>query len=415
MRLPTTGLWRNPDFLKLWTAETISVFGSLVSGTALSFTAILALKATPFQLSLLSIANLLPKFLAGLVAGVWVDRLRRRPIMIVADIGRALILGTIPAAALLGILRIEQLYAVAFLTGLLTLFFDVANRSFLPTLVGHDELVEGNSKLTASGSVAEFGAFSLAGWLVQWLTGPIAVLIDALSFLLSALFLGRIASTEPVPIPHGEREGMKEELLAGLRFLRGERILLTLAASTLILSFSGQIIGTVIVAFMARDLGFKPGILGMIFAVGGVTSLMGAMGAGPAQQRWGVGPSLAAAVLVSGLGVLLVPLARGATLLSGALLIAQQIITDPAYTVYEINQVSLRQAVTPHAMLGRVNGCLEFVGLGAMLLGALTGGFLGEQLGLRTTLIIGSGGSFLAALWLRFSPVWRVKREQTPV
>src|SRR3989442_1598630 len=135
MRLPTSGLWSNPDFLKLWTAETISVFGSLVSGTALSFTAILSLKATPFQLSLLSIANLLPKFLAGLVAGVWVDRLRRRPIMIVADIGRALILGTIPLAAALHLLRIEQLYVVTFLTGLLTLFFDIADRSYLPTLV----------------------------------------------------------------------------------------------------------------------------------------------------------------------------------------------------------------------------------------------------------------------------------------
>src|SRR5438067_5435464 len=147
MRSRFAGLWQNPDFVKLWTAETISVFGSMVSGTALSFTAILALKATPPQLALLTAANLLPKFVAGLVAGVWVDRLRRRPIMIIADIGRALLLGTIPAAALLGRLRIEQLYAVTFLTGLLTLFFDIANRSYLPTLIGREELVEGNSKL----------------------------------------------------------------------------------------------------------------------------------------------------------------------------------------------------------------------------------------------------------------------------
>ena len=205
----------------------------MVSGAALSFTAILFLNASPAQLGLLRVADLLPKFLAGLVAGVWVDRLRRRPIMVAADIGRALLLVTIPAAALLHQLRIELLYAVALLTGLLTLFFDIANRSYLPTLIRREELVEGNSKLTASASVAEFGGFSLAGWLVQWLTGPIAVLVDAVSFLFSALFLGMIRAPEPPPVPHGEQQGMRQEIVEGLQAVRREPILLSLAVTTL--------------------------------------------------------------------------------------------------------------------------------------------------------------------------------------
>lgn len=409
-----TGLRRHPDFLKLWTAKTISDFGSLVSGTALAFTAIIWLKATPTQLGLLSVANLLPKFLAGLAAGVWVDRLRRRPIMIAADLGRALLLGTIPAAALLHALRIEQLYAVIFLTGLLTLLFDIADRSYLPTLIPRDDLVEGNSKLTASSSAAEFGAFSIAGWLVQWLTGPIAVLVDSMSFLFSALFLGLIAAPEPVPAPRAQRQSMSRELAEGLRAVQADPVLRFMAASTLLLGFSSGAIGAVIVAFMVRDLGFKPGVLGMIFAVGGVTSLGGALAAAPLARRLGIGPTLVVGLLFSGLGVLLVPLAHGATLLAGALLIANQVITDPAHTVYDINQTSLRQSITPDRLLGRVNASLEFVGMGATLAGALAGGFLGERIGLRSTLFAGIAGTFLAALCLRFSPVYVVRAAPHP-
>jgi predicted MFS family arabinose efflux permease len=404
------GLWQNAEFVKLWTAETISVFGSMVSGAALSFTAILFVNATPSQLGLLRVADLLPKFLAGLVAGVWVDRLRRRPIMVAADIGRALLLVMIPAAALLHQLRIELLYAVTLLTGLLTLFFDIANRSYLPTLIRREELVEGNSKLTASASVAEFGGFSLAGWLVQWLTGPIAVLVDAVSFLFSALFLGMIRAPEPPPVPHGEQQGMRQEIVEGLQSVRREPILLSLAVTTLILGLSGGMIGTVIAAFMVRTLGFKPGILGMIWAVGGVTSLLGAMAAGPLARRLGIGPTLALGLFFSSLGILAVPLARGATLFSAALLIANQMITDPAHTIYEINQRSLRQSITPDRVLGRVNASLEFVGLGATLLGSLAGGGLGEKIGLRATLFVACGGSLLAALWLFVSPAGRVRK-----
>src|SRR5271163_4384945 len=182
-----TGLWRHTDFMRLWTGQTISVFGSLVGATAIAFTAILVLHATPFQLGILSAARLAPGFLSALIAGAWVDRLRRRPILIGADIGRGLLLATIPLAAILRRLHIEQLYIVTFFVGILSTFFDVAYESYLPSLIGRDQLIEGNSKLSASASVAEFGGLGLAGWLVQLFTAPLTILIDAVSFVFSAI------------------------------------------------------------------------------------------------------------------------------------------------------------------------------------------------------------------------------------
>jgi MFS family permease len=405
------GLRAHRDFQRLWAAQTVSVFGSLVSRAALSFTAILTLKATPFQLGLLMVANLLPRFLAGPAAGVWVDRARRRPLMVAADLGRALLLGSIPAAAAAGALHIEQLYAVALLVGLLTLLFDVANRSFLPVLVGREHLVAANSRLTASASVAEVGAFALAGWLVQWLSGPTAVLIDALSFLVSALFIGMIRAREPELEPAAERPGAMAEFVEGLQVVRRSAVLGSLAVSTLLLGLSGGAVGAVMVAFMTRTLGFPPGVLGMIWAVGGVTSLLGALAAGAVIRRLGVGPTLSVGLALSGLGTLLVPLARGVTLLSGGLLVANQLITDPAHTLYDIAEVSLRQAVTPDRLLGRVNATLEATGLGASLLGALAGGLLAQHIGLRAALAIAASGTLLAALWLWVSPIRRAGRE----
>ena len=402
-------LWQNTDFLKLWTAKTVSDFGSLVSRAALSFTAILFLKATPTQLSLLMMANLLPRFAIGLVAGVWVDRLRRRPLMILADLGRAVLLGSIPIAAFVGHLRIEHLYLVTLLTGILNLLFDVADRSFLPTLVESRHLVEANSKLTATSSVAEFSAFSLAGWLVQWFTGPIAVLIDSISFLFSALFLSSIRKPEPPPIPHEAREPLMTELREGLTALRRNSVLAALTFSTFLLGVGGGIMGTVVVAFMARDLGFKPGVLGMIWAIGGISSLLGAMAAGPAAKRFGVGQTMTLGLFFSSLGGLAIVFAHGATCLAATLLIANQLITDPAHTLYDIHQMSLRQSIVPERLQGRVNATFEFIGLGATLLGALLGGQLGERLGLRSMVTYGIMLGFLAALWLWFSPIGRIK------
>src|SRR5262249_23335746 len=193
------GLWSHHDFMRLWAGQTVSQLGSTVTREALPYTAILALGATPIQMGLLGAAGAAPLLLLGLLAGVWVDRLRRRPVMIAADLGRAVLLLSVPGAYLLGLLRIEQLYVVAALVGVLSVFFDVAYQAFLPSLVQREQIFEGNSKLGMSGSVAEIAGPPLGGTLVQLVGGPVTILLDALSFVFSARSLLRIRAPEPAP------------------------------------------------------------------------------------------------------------------------------------------------------------------------------------------------------------------------
>ncbi|MEA2585008.1 MAG: hypothetical protein QOF33_3093 [Thermomicrobiales bacterium] len=409
MRLRLTGLWRNPDFVHLWAAQTVSIFGSLVTRTALPFVAILVLDASPFQVALIGIAELVPAFVVGLVAGAWVDRLKRRPILIAADLGRAGLVLTIPLFAFLDVLRIEHLYVVAALTSILTVFFDVAYQSYLPSLVRRDELVEGNSKLTASASVAEFGAFGIGGWLVQWLTAPYAILVDAVTFLWSAVFVSRIRRPEPPPATTEGRQPILREIVEGLRFVYRNPVLRALGSSTALFALSGRMFGAVFLFYVASDLGFKPGLLGVIFAIGGATSFIGAVTTGRITRRLGIGPALIAALPMIALGRLMVVAAADTSWLAVALLIAQQFVSDPFWTLYEISHVSVRQASTPDRWQGRMNASLQSLDFGGMLIGALLGGWLGDAIGARTTLLIASVATLLAAIPLLIPAVRGLK------
>jgi MFS family permease len=413
-----TGLWRHPDFVRLWAAQTVSMFGSLITQTALPFVAILVLHARPFQVAMIGVAGLVPAFLVGLVAGAWVDRLHRRPILIAADLGRAVTLAIVPVCALFDVLRIEIVYAVAALTSVLSVFFDVAYQSYLPSLVRREELVEGNSKLTASASVAEFSAFSVGGWLVQWLTAPYALVVDALTFLWSAFFVSRIQQAEPPPMAEEEREPILHEINAGLQFVTRHPVLRPLGTSTAIFAFSGEMFGAVFMFYVASDLDFKPGILGVIFAVGGFSSLIGAITTARLTRRIGVGPALIVALPMIAIGRLLVVAATDSSWIAIALLVGQQFVTDPFWTTYEITNVSLRQSITPDRWQGRMNASLRSVDFGGMLLGALIGGWLGDELGARTTLLVASLIGVLAAIPLMVPAVRNLKDESvtlTPV
>jgi MFS family permease len=408
------GLWRHPDFMKLWTGQTISVFGSLIGGTALQFTAILFLHASAFQMGLLAAASLAPGLASGLVAGVWVDRVRRRPLLITADAVRALSLATIPLAAVLERLTIEQLYVVAFINSIMTVLFDIAYQSYLPSLVRRDDLLEGNSKLSASASVAEVGGFGIAGWLVQLLSGPAAILLDACSFVVSAVSLGAIRTREPSPAPVHERAHILRDIGDGLRELWHRPTLRTLAGATCLLHFCGHgIYGSLVVLYMSRGLGFSPGILGMTWGVGGISSLLGAMLALPLTRRLGTGRAMVLGLLLGSITGFFVPFAQGATLLAATLLIMAQ-LGDGADTIYQINQVSLRQAITPTRLLGRVNASMHVVGQGATLLGALVGGLLGDTIGVRPTLFLGASGGLIVAVLLAFSPLRAITTPDSP-
>jgi MFS family permease len=405
--LKLTGLWLHGDFLRLWSGQTISVFGSMIGGTAMTFTAILVLHATPFQMALVTAMQIVPALLAGLFTGAWVDRLRRRPLLIGADIGRALVLATIPLAAMLGVLRIEQVYLVSLIVSILTIIFDVAYQSYLPSLVKKDELLEGNSKLSASASVAEFGGFSIAGWLVQIFSAPFAVLIDAASFVVSAATLGMIRTHE-VAVSPPDQPNLRREITEGLKTVWEHPLLRASAVGVLVYALAGGLYGALVVLYMSRGLGFNPGVLGMIWAVGGISSFFGASLAPRITRRLGIGPAMVFGLAIFGVSALLIPLASGATFLAGALLTAAQ-LGDGFYVVYDINQVSLRQSLAPEQMLGRVNATLRFLDLGAALVGTLIGGMLGEVVGVRPSLFLGGGITLLAALLLWLSPLRKFK------
>ena len=400
--------------MRLWVGQTVSVFGSLTTRVALPFTAIIYLDARPLEVALLTSADVLAGILFGLVAGVWVDRLRRRPIMIAADVGRALLIGSIPLAAVFDALRIEQLYVVAFFAGILTIFFDVAYQSYLPALVDEEQLLEGNSKLAATASVAEFGAFSAGGWLVQLVTGPGAMFVDALSFLFSAGSLLAIRKREAIPAAVAEPQSVAAEVRDGIRAVVHDPILRPLAGSFVALSLGAGMMGAVFLLFVTRDLGVAPGWQGVIYGVGGVTSLAGALVAERSRRVLGAGGAMIAGLLLAGIGVSLIAIAPELGVVTVIILVSQQIVSDPGWTIYEINAVSLRQAIAPAHLIGRVNAGIRFAGLVATLVGSLAAGVTADAVGTRPVLIAAAAAIASGALILTLSPV-RALRDAPPV
>lgn len=397
-----TGLWRNGDFVKLWSGQTVSILGTLMQ--ALQFTAVLVLDATPFQMALLAASAVAPGLVVGLAAGAWIDRLQRRPILIAADLGRAALLGSVPAAYALDMLTIEHLYIVSLLSGVLTFLFNVAYGAYLPSLVRREELIEANSKLSASASAVEIGAFSLGGWVVQWFTAITATVVDSFTFLLSGLLIAWIRTPEPRPPRAAGGRDLRREIAEGLRRVWTDPLLRAMGGYQLARAFGGGAVGALILLYGIEELGFRPGMLGTIFAVGGAASVVGAMAAGRVTRRVGIGRAIVYGATLEGLTMLLIPLARGPFIVAGALLVGHQ-LGDGAAIVHEINQVSLRQAITPGPLLGRVNASFRMIGLGAALLGSVAAGVVAEAVGMRAALAGAAVAALLGAAWLALSPI----------
>jgi MFS family permease len=375
----------------------------------LPFVALLMLGAGPFEMAVLAAAAQAPGLVAGPLAGVWVDRLSRRPLLIAADLGRAALWLSVPAAAALGLLRIEHVYLVSFAGGLLALLFDVAYVAYLPAVVGRERLVDANAKLAASASVAEAGSFSVGGWIVQLAGAHTATVVDALTFLASALLLLGIREPGAPPARPAQRSSVRTETIEGLNAMLRHPLLRTLAVSALLLGLQHGVIGAVILLFCTRDLGLSPGVIGLVFAVGGVTSLLGAAVAGRVVRRLGLGPTLTAAAAVAVLGTACVGLAGGPPVVAVALLIASQLVNDPAMAVFQVNEVSIRQAVTPDALQGRVTGAVRFVAVGAAVAGALVAGVLSDAAGVRAALVLGVILGCALAVWLACSPLRAIR------
>ena len=410
LRRPTSGLWGHRDFLSLWSAETISQFGSQISALALPLVAILVLDSSAFAVAALGTIEFLPFILFSLPAGVWVDRLPRKPILVAGDLGRALLLATVPVAYLADALTIWQLYAVGFGVGVCTVFFDVAYQSYLPSLVAREQLVEGNAKLEISRSAAQIGGPGFAGGLVSLLTAPYAILVDAVSFLGSALFLLGIRKREQLPerAPDAAHPSMLREVREGLGYVLGNRHLRAIAACTGTSNLFGSMVFAIYLVFAVRELDLSPGVIGIVFAVGNVGTLAAAFTATRISRRLGVGPTIVATAAIFGPAMLLVPLAPESMPLP--FLIASGILFGFSAVVYNITQVSYRQAITPERMQGRMNSVMRFVVWGVMPLGSLTGGALGTWIGLHETLWIAAAAGSFTFLPVLLSPV-RMLRE----
>jgi hypothetical protein len=402
-----SGLWQHADFRNLWAAETVSLAGSQITTLALPLTAVLILHAGPVQMGILRALATLPTLLFGLGVGVLVDRVRQRPLLISMDVGRAVLLGSIPLAALLGILGIGQLYLITFTVGVLTLLFDVAHMAYLPALIEPSDLVEGNSKLEQSRSGAMLVGPGLAGVLIQLVTAPIVVVLDALSFLGSAWFLGRIrqpgtALRIDAPIWRAASDG--------ITLIARQPILRAIAGSLALYNFFSVMLSAVYVLYVVRGLGVSAGWLGAIYTLGSVGFLIGASVAGAVQRRWGYGSAIIWGAFVSDAAFLLIPLAPRQLVVAIPLLIAAQFFATLAGPITAINQLSLRQAIIPRDMQGRVNGTLRFLVAALTPLAALLGGLLASKIGLQPTILLAACGMQLGFLRLFFSPL-RIQRD----
>jgi MFS family permease len=440
---PRRSLFRKPDFARLWTAATVSLFGSQVTLIAMPFIATVVLGASPGEVGLLVTVDFLPFLLFTLPAGVWVDRMSRKRILVAADVGRAVMLATIPIAFALDALTIWQLYLVGFVNGIFTVFFDVADQSYLPTVLERDELVDGNSKLQISQSAAQILGQPVGGGIVALLTAPIAIAVDALSFVASALLIftirrpeapidatagGAARSAEAAAEPttsgvsvvaeasvaeeprangsvaaSGQKPGMRSEMMSGLRYIAGNKYLRAIAPTTATSNLFNNVAFATFAVFAYRELELSPELVGLIGGIAGAGVLIGAFIASRVADRFGVGRAIVWPIFFASVVGLLVPLAP----VGGALpyIAIPFFVGGITNVIYNVNQVSLRQAITPQRFLGRMNATMRFLVWGTIPIGALIGAGLSELIGVRNTVWVGSVLGLLPFLFVFFSPV----------
>jgi MFS family permease len=411
---PTGGLWRHPDFVKVWSAETVSEFGTQFTQLALPLAAIDVLHASAFEVAALTTVEFLPFLLVSLPAGVWVDRLRRRPMLVAGDLARAALLASIPIAYAFDALTIWQLYAVGFFVGIATVFFDVAYQSYLPSIVQRDQLIDGNAKLEISRAAAQLGGPGLAGVVIQALKAPAAIAFDAVSFVGSALFIFRIRKEERSPQAEGPRRRMREELREGLRYVLRHPYLKNIAACTALFNFFGNLGFAVLLVFARRDLGLSPLAIGLALTVSNVGPLFAAFNAHRISLRFGVGRTIIWASVLGGPAFLIIPFAPHGTA-ALTFLIPAFILGGLANVIYNVTQVSLRQAITPERIQGRMNSVMRFIVWGTIPLGSLLGGVLASTIGVKETLIVGGIGCCIPFLPVLFSPVRGIRTMPEPV
>jgi len=412
-------LARSSDYRKLWTAATVSLFGTQVSLIAIPVIAIFLLHVEAYQVALLGTVEFLPFLFFTLPAGAWVDRLPRRLILVAGDLGRAISLLSIPIAWELGGLTIWQLYVVGFINGTLTVFFDVADQSFLPAILEPDDLIEGNSKLQVSASAAQVLGQPLGGGIVGLVGAPLAVTADAISFVASGGLIFWIRKREPkraTAAPAGgflaPVAGLRDEIAEGLHYVLGHPYLRYIAASTGISNLFSNIAFATIAYFVYTELGLTPFQFGLAGGIGSLGVLLGALIAGRIAERIGVGRTILWSMALSGPAALLAAIAQPGTAV--VVLTSSFFLTSLTGVVYNINQVSLRQAITPERIQGRMNATMRFLVWGTIPIGQVIGGIVATAIGSRGALIVGGVLGCFAFVPILFSSVRSLERIPTP-
>ncbi len=403
---------RDARFRVFWLAQVISEAGSGVGAVAVPLTAVVMLDATAWEMGVLTAVGTLPALLLSLHAGVLVDRVPRQPILVATNLGRGAMLGLVPLAAALGWLRIEVLWGVAFAVGALALVFDIAITSFVPALVERGKLLEANATLQASGAAARVAGPGVGGWLVQAVGSASAVLVDAVSFLVAGLLVARIRVAHVAPRP--ARRGVRSEIGEGLMLVWNDRLLRWMVLATAVASLGYSVQQAVYVLFAVDQVGVSAPVLGVVIACGSLAGVAGAAAAGQVARVLSPGGAMAAgqfAIALSVTVLVFTPAGSGGV----AMLIVAQVLFAAGLQVFSVTQISLRQAITPGHVLGRVNATRRVVVFGIQPLGALAGGALGSTLGLRTTLLLAAALQFLAVATVLASPLRRARSDDPAV
>lgn len=395
-------LWRHRDFLLLWGGQTVSRIGDQFTGLAVPYIAVWLLGAGPVETGILGAASTFPFLIFGLLVGVWADRRERRRVLIFADLGRGAMIASIAVLGFAGLLQLTYLYVISFLIGVLTVFFDVAYQAYLPSIVERDQLVDANSKLETSNTLAGTTGPTIAGAIIHALRAPFAMLVDAASFFFSAATLAAIRTRETVvAAPSGV--SIFAQISEGLRIVVGDRQLRHIAMCTAWANFFSSAIFSALLFVLLNQLGFEAVTLGLLFTVASLGGVLGALVSGRIAKRIGVGPAIVAGAVLFGVPMLPLPFVTAAIALPFLGVILG--VSFFGNLLYNINQVSFRQAIVPIRLQGRLNATMRTIVWGTLPLGALTGGFLGEAIGLRPAILLSVVAGSVSFLWVLFSPV----------
>jgi MFS family permease len=404
---PSSGLWREGDYLRLWGAQGVSAFGGQITLLALPLVAILTLRATAFEVAALTAIEFVPFIFVSIPAGVWVDRLRRRPILVLTDVGRGASLLSIPLAYAFDVLTLPHLYAVGFANGVLTVFFTVAYQAYIPSLLEREYLVEANAKFEATETVARLAGPASAGGLVALFSAPVAIVADALSFFASGALIVSIRHREislnGTPSNGQKRVAFRKQLREGARFALRDQYVRWILATTAVINVGFNAVWGILLVYAVRELGLSAGVAGLVLSAGEIGGLLGAASAGRLTTRAGPGPVMVGSAALFGPALLILALAPRSMPLP--FLVLGWAVASFASVIYNSTTVGIRQARVPQRLQGRVVGFNRTIVWGVSPLGALLGGALAASAGLRFAMVVGAAIASAAMIPALASPL----------